>query len=507
MANRFENATRNLLMGVVNYMAWIILPFLLRTVIIYVLGEQYLGLNGLFSSILQVFNIADIGLSSAIQASMYQPIAEKDHQKISALIRFYRNVYSVVGIVILIISVCCLPFLPNLIQGTYPEDVNIYVLFMLYALNAALGYLLFSYSPILINAHQRGDITASVALVSKLLSCVLELVVLLVWRSIVLYVLCNVICTVTQNILNYIISRKRYPQYRCVGQIDRETKRSLYRNTGALLLQKVGNTLSTSFDTIVISSVIGLSSVAIFGNYQYISASVSQLINLVFSAIIASVGNSIVTETLQKNREDFRDISFWSYWLVGWCTICIICLMQNFEWIWTSGTMMLDDATMLMIALCFYFTNIRRPVCTYKDALGIWYTDKFKPLIGGIFNLTMNLILVRIWGISGVVISTILSYVLIEIPWENRVLFKQYFQEKTSGYYLDCGYMMLSTAVAGAMTYVCCRFSGYGVGHMLARMAICVVVPNVIMLLLNFWRNQFRSAWRIAQRILQIFRR
>lgn len=506
--SRSKNSIRNLLVGIINYMAWTILPFFLRTVIIYVLGEQYLGLNGLFSSVLQVFNIADIGLSHAIQASMYQPIVEKDHKKISALLRFYRNVYIVVGCVILAISACCIPFLPNLIQGSYPEDVNIYVLFMLYALNTSLGYILFSYAPILINAHQRMDITSAIALVAKVMGCVLELIVLLVWRSIVLYVLCNVMVTVIQNILNYIVARIRYPQYRCEGKIDRETERTLYRNTSALLLHKIGNMLSTSFDTIVISSVIGLSAVATFGNYQYISGAVSQLINLVFAAIIACVGNSIVTETVQKNWDDFRDISFWTYWLTGWCAICFICLMQNFEWIWTSGTMMLDDFSVIMIAVCFYFTNIRRPVQTYKDALGMWTADKFKPLVGGTFNLTLNLILVRILGISGVVISTSLSYVLIEIPWETRILFKKYFNKKTDKHFWECGYMMLSTVVAGLITYLCCDFRGNGMGHLMLRTVVCVIVPNVMMLLLNIWRSQFRTAWRIPRQFLRmIFRK
>ena len=507
MAGRFENSIRNIAVSFVNYLAWIILPFLLRTVIIYALGEEYLGLNGLFSSILQVFNIADIGLSSAIQASMYQPIAQKDYKKISALLYFYRKVYGVIGLVILLISIGCLPFLPSLIQGSYPENVNIYMLFLLYALNTVLGYLLFSEAPILINAHQRTDITANIALIAKLVTCVMEIIALLVWRSIVLYVLCNVLCTVSQNIMNYIIFRKRYPQYRPKGKLDVKTKQFLYQNTGALLMQKVGNTLSTTFDTIVISYVIGLSAVAVFGNYQYISGSVSQLIALVFTAIIACIGNSVTTETVQKNAEDFQDISFWSFWLVGWCAICIVCLIQNFEWIWTSGTMMLDEFSMLMIAVCFYFTNIRKPVCTYKDALGLWYADKYKSLVGGIFNLSLNLILVRMLGISGVLISTILSYVLIEIPWETKVLFRKYFHKSSATYYLDCGYMMLSTVVAGAVTYACCSFFGNKVLHFFLRIMICTVVPNIILLLMNFWRSQFKSATRILLRVLEIVRR
>ena len=503
MSNRTNHSIKNFIVGTINRIAWIVIPFVFRTIIIYVLGQEYLGINNLFSSILQVLNVADIGLGNAIQASIYKPIAEEEYDKVSALLKLYRNIYRVIGGAILVASIVILPFLPNLIKGNCPEDVNIYVLFLLYAVNTSLSYLLFAYASILINASQRMDLTGSVALISKLVTSVLQVVALIYFKDIVLYVACNVLCTALQNILNYIIVRKKFSQYTCAGKVDRETKSLLYKNTMALIIQKVGTTLSTSFDTIVISAFIGLSAVGIYGNYQYISQAVGSFLDLAFAAIIASVGNSIVKESLKKNKRDFNDLSFVNSWVVGWCTICLACLLQNFEAIWTSGTMMESDTTVLAIAVCFYVTYIRKIVLTYKDALGLWYADKWKPLVGGGFNLVCNIIFVRLFGVVGVVLSTILSYLLIEIPWENKIFFQFYLKDGPKGYYKDYAYMLLSTILAGGVTYFLCSFDGYGLKAFALRLMICAIVPNVIIVLLNCNRTPYRLVRERLSRIIE----
>lgn len=503
MNSRAKKSVRNIAVGTINKVVWIGLPFILRTIIIYVLGKEYLGLNNLFSSILEVFNVADIGLGNAIQASIYKPIANKEYDKVSALLKLYRNIYRIIGISIIVISFGFLPFLKYFINGSYPSDVNIYILFMLYATNSALSYTFFAYSSILINANQRMDLTSVVALVSKIIASWLQLISLLYFKNITLYVLCNVLCTAMQNVLNYFAAKKFFPQYSCTGQVDKEEKRKLFKNVVGLIMQNIGTTLSLSFDTIVISSFLGLSDVAIYSNYNFIASSVGAFIDLIFSAIIASIGNSIVEESLEKNKKDFDDFSFLNFWLVGWCTICIACMIQNFEWIWTSGTIMSSNLVAILISFKFYATYIRKNVRTYKDALGLWYIDKFRPLIGGIFNLTFNIILVKLIGISGVIISTILSYAIIEIPWENHTLFKHYFKNKVTEYYINYIYVASCTIFAGVITYFICRPFGYKFVDMCIRLVICIIVPNLIFILLNYKRPQFQAIIRLKRLILK----
>lgn len=503
MDGRAKKTVRNIAIGTINRVIWIAFPFAFRTIIIYVLGKEYLGLNNLFSSILEVLNVADIGLGNAIQASLYKPIANKEYDKASALLKLYRNIYRIIGIAILVISIGLLPFLKYLINGSYPSDVNIYILFMLYATNSALSYTFFSYASILINANQRMDMTSIVAIISKIFTSLLQLVSLLIFRDITLYVFFNVLCTATQNILNYWIVKKYFPQYSCTGKVSTQEKNKLFKDVISLIMQKIGITLSNSFDSIIISAYLGLSEVAIFSNYSYISSSVGVFLDLIFSSIVASIGNSIVEESLEKNTKDFYDFSFLNFWIVGWCTICLACLSQNFEWLWTSGKMMASNGIAILVAFKFYTTYIKKIVTTYKDAMGLWYADRFRPIIGGMFNLVFNIILVKTIGMAGVIISTILSVVIIEIPWQNKVFFKYYLKSGRKEYIKNYLYLAMVTLISGMITYFLCKPYEYNIKYFLVRLIICAIVPNLIFVLLNYKRPQFQAVIRLKKLILK----
>lgn len=492
MASRTDNSVRNIFYGGINRLTSIFIPFIFRTIIIYILGEEYLGLNTLFSSILQVLNVADIGIGTAIAASMYKPIAEDDKKTVSELLNLYRNVYRFIGCFVLVASLVVLPFLKNFINGEPPSNVNIYVLFLLYAGNTAASYFFFAYKIILVTAHQRMDLVEKVSTVTKLFTSVLQAVVLIVFKNITAYVACNVLCVIMYNLGCSFVADKYYPQYVCEGKVKDTVRKKIYKDTIALAYHKIGNTVSTSLDSIIISSFISLSSVAMYGNYNYICSAIGQFITLFFGGITASIGNSIAIETKEKNYEDFRKVSFINMWIVGWCAICLLCMLQNFILLWTGKRLLLDEATMIAIVCCFYATHIRKVVLAYKDAAGMWNADRFKPLIGCMVNLTFNIILVKYIGISGVVISTIISYICVEQPWETRVLFRDYFQKNVSSFYYEWVKMLTKTIIAAVVTYFICSRLPQSVLGLLFRGIVCVIIPNVILVLLNRRNQQFQ---------------
>ena len=126
-----KNASRNIVFGILMKIYQILLPFAIRTIIMYTIGVEYLGLNSLFTSILQVLNLAELGVGSAMIFSMYKPIAEDDSITICALMALYRLYYRIIGGVILVAGLVLTPFIPKLISGSVPPDMNIYILYLL----------------------------------------------------------------------------------------------------------------------------------------------------------------------------------------------------------------------------------------------------------------------------------------------------------------------------------------------------------------------------------------
>ena len=140
-----KNASRNIIFGVLLKVYQILVPFLMRTIMMYAIGVQYLGLNSLFTSILQVLNLAELGVGSAMVFSMYKPIACNDETTICALMKLYRLYYRVIGGVILVVGMLLVPFLPRLIAEDVPANINIYYLYILNLLATVLTYWLFAY--------------------------------------------------------------------------------------------------------------------------------------------------------------------------------------------------------------------------------------------------------------------------------------------------------------------------------------------------------------------------
>ena len=173
--SKTKNSSRNLVFGICLKVYQLLVPFLIRTIIIKILGIEYAGLNSLFTSILQVLNIAELGVGTALVFSMYKPIVEHDDKKICALMQLYKIYYRVIGLVILAIGLCITPFLSKLIKGDVPPDINIYVLYFLNLGATVLSYWLFAYKNSLFQAHQRNDVVSKVTILTNTVMYVLQI--------------------------------------------------------------------------------------------------------------------------------------------------------------------------------------------------------------------------------------------------------------------------------------------------------------------------------------------
>lgn len=502
--SRTHNSLRNIGFGIINRIISIVFPFIVRTIFIKVLGEEYLGLNSLFSSILQVLNLADLGFASAIVASMYRPIAEKNVEKVSALMALYRKLYKFIGLGILAVGVIITPFVGCLINGAPPQSVNIYVLWILYLANTVVSYLFYAYKVSLINAHQRNDITEKIGAACRVAFSVLQIVVVVAFKNIYLYVFLTVLNSIAYNLWCARECNKRYPQYVCSGELDKETKKQISKNVGALALQKIGNTVSVSLDSIVISAFLGLRTVAIYGNYYYIVSAVATFVNLIYGAITASIGNSIVTESREKNWQDLKKFFFLNTWLIGWCSICFICLFQDFMTIWMGKELLFGIGTVLCLVLRFYFEQIRKVILTYKDAAGMWWADKWRPIVGCIVNLILNIVMVKTIGVVGVMLSTVISYAFVEIPWETHALFKNYFGNNEKRYYIQLLTSTFCIFISGTATYFLCSIINCSpIISLIIKGVLCVIIPNLIFALLNIRNSDFAKSMMFVRNILK----
>lgn len=478
------------------------LPFITRTVLLYVLGTEYLGLSGLFSSLLSFLSLAELGVSNALVYSMYKPIAENDKAATRALLALYQKLYRIIGAIILVAGLVCMPFLRYFIKGDVPADVNLYVLYGLYLGNTVCSYFLFAYRGSLLTAHQRVDVDNLVNTVIPLINWCAQMLMLLVTRSYYTYVVFIPISTIVTNFVRLYYVKKLYPDLYAEGKVEPELETSIYKKMKALLGAKISTTVLHSADNIVISAFLGLSMVTIYGNYHYIMNAVCAFTGTIYSAICPSLGNSLVTESLEKNYRDFKKLTFINLWIVGWCAVCLLCLYQPFVRLWAGEELMLPFSVVILIVIYFIAYQGRRIVTTYKDAAGLWWEDRFRPFVMAGANLISNLIMVHFIGIWGIVLSTILS-LCISIPWETHTVFRYVFKRSPKEYYLMLLKFGSVLLLASAVTLGICQIASEGIPAILIRGCICVVVPNVIFFLAFRRREEFRQALQLAKKLLK----
>lgn len=500
---RTKNATRNIIFGVILKAYQIIVPFLMRTAMIYLMGVQYLGLNSLFTSILQVLNLAELGVGSAMIYSMYKPIAEDDNATICALMKLYKTYYRIIGLVIAVIGCALTPFIPKLISGDVPDNLNIYLLYLLNLGATVLSYWLYAYKNCILQAHQRVDIVSKVSLVTSTIQYALQLLVLWLFKDYYLYVIVLLATQALTNIATAMCADRIYPQFKPKGQIATEEKKAINNRIKDLFTSKIGGIIYDSADTIVISSFLGLTALAIYQNYFYILNAITGLITVVFSACTAGIGNSIVVETKGKNYKDLNKFTIIICWGAGFCAVCLLCLYQPFMELWVGKDLMLSSSAVICFVVYFFVRQLNSLFNTYKDASGMWHEDRFRPLVAALTNLALNLILVQFIGLYGILISTVLAIVCVGMPWLLHNLFTVIFEKKyLVGYLKNLLYYCFIILISCTITYfICTKVNAGLITTLVIRGAICVVLPNLIYLFAYYKRIEFTDSLLLVNKM------
>lgn len=501
--DRTKNAVKNIKSGIVLRVYQIIVPFFMRTAMIYFMGVEYLGLSSLFTSVLSILNLAELGVGAAMVFAMYRPIAEDDEATICALMALYRRYYRIIGLIIAVSGLAIIPFIPRLISGEVPRDVNVFLLYLLNLSATVLTYWLFAYKNCLLQAHQKTSVSSIITIITYTVQWCAQLFVLVVVKDYYIYVVISLLSQIMNNILTAVTVSRLYPRYEPKGALSADRVKEINGKIKDLFTGKIGSVVLSASDTVVISAFLGLTTVAVFQNYNYIAQSVITVMSMILSSVMAGLGNSFILESKEKNFRDMEKLSFMYLWLSGICVCCFLALYQPFMELWVGRELMLDYGIVVCVAVYFFVIVLNRFISVYKDAAGLWHEDRFNPLITAIINVSLNLMWVNRWGLYGILLSTVLSMSCVGIPWMLHILFTLFFNREQLAQFLRilCGFVA-ATAFSGllvAMTSAQIQLAP--LPKLMVSAFVAVLIPNLIFFTC-FRKNQnFRSALVFADKL------
>ncbi len=435
---RQKNSIRNSYTSVISNIITMLVGFISQAIFIKTLGSEYLGLNGLFTNILTILSFFELGIGGAIVFHLYKPIAKDDKKSVLALMQFYKRAYTIISIAILLVGLAILPFL-KVIVGQINIDVNIYAIFIIHLINTSSSYLL-SYKKNIIQANQKSYILNIVHILYVLLLNTFQMVLLIITHNYYIYLILRFAFQLLENVVDYFIANRLYPflKEKTKHKIDKNTKKDIFIKVKAMLYHQIGSSVINGTDNIIISSFLGIYYVGLYSNYYIVINAVSILCKQMITATTASVGNLLVsTESYQKKYEVFNKLRFFNFCLSFISGICILTIMEPFITVWIGSEYILTIFTTYVLAFNFFQKNQRSVYQTFKDSAGIWHEDRFIPILESLINITASIILLKIFGLPGVFLGTIVSGLLLWLYSYPKYVYTRLFNRGYKKYYFE----------------------------------------------------------------------
>ena len=505
--DRTEHVVKNLKFAAVSELVLAVLKFVSRRVFVLLLGKEYLGVSGLFTDILSMLSLAELGFSVSITYSLYQPVAQGNTTLIKSLMQLYRRVYRGVFVIVLAAGLSLTPFLDFFVKEM-PENIpNISLIYVLNVVNASVSYL-FAYKSTLLFVYQKKYIDSLIRTATALISTAAQIAVLLLTGNYVFYLFIAIVASLTQNIMISVKADRLYPYLReqDISPLPAEILQDIRRNVGAMILHRIGAVAVFSTDNILISKFVGIVTTGLYSNYIMIRGFLNVVVNALFNAITPALGNLNATETVQNRQAAFCHLNFFSAWLFGWMSICLLWLYDPFISIWLGGNYLLPRPVVLIIVVNFYVNSMRVPVANTKSVMGLFWDERYKSILEPPLNLVVSVLLAQRWGIFGILAGTLISTMALPFWVEPLGLYRHGLKQPVREYFLRYLEHVLLTAAAGWLTGLACSAAGQGFPGFLIRLLLCILIPNMVYLAVYCRTAEFcfmkETAGRIVKKLL-----
>ena len=489
--SRTSNSLRNAGSAIAGQLVTNLLRFACRTVFLRTLGKEYLGISSLYANVITILSITELGFSSAVTFSLYDPLARDDRDAVCALMHFFRNAYRVIAAIMLALGLALMPALPKLMTGV-TDKINIYHYYLLYLAQTVVSYLFFSYKSVLLIADQRKYTADLIAYACQILMALVQMAVLLIWKSFLAYTVLQIVCSALQNICTAWVVDRRYPYLRRKAPpLAPRERKDIIRRVYAMSLNKVSTAVGTSTDNLLISGFVSVLAVGLYSNYSMVVQIVQKFISSIFQALTSSLGNLYASGERAHSAFLFRCLNMLNNCLIILCTVCFLTLFQPFVTLWAGKDYLLPYPVVITVALNFATNYLQNVVQIYREACGAFVRGKYRPVATAVLNLGLSLVLVKRMGIAGVLWGSIISRLVTTWWFDAWLLCQTCLGISPRRYYLECGGTLVLSGLCAGVVELLFRSAAVSWPMLLGKGAAAVGLTGLVCLGLTFRTEEF----------------
>lgn len=484
----------------------ILLGFISRRVLIYSVGVEYLGINGLMTNILTIFSLAESGIGLAIGYSLYKPLAENNIELVKSLMRFYRTTYRILACLTAVIGLAFYPALPIFLKdNTAPQANIIYLLF----LGSSVCSYFWSYKTTLNSSDQNKYLYTIANTVTQIMVLIVKVFILYFTKNYIIYLCVELGSTLIKNIIFSFILDKKYPylKEKNVKKLDDKVKSELFTNIKSLFLGKIGYIISQCSDNLVISSIVSVAAVGMYSNYTTLVTSVSGFVTTFSGGVTASMGNLIASESKEKAYLIYKKIDFINYWLYTFSAIGLLCLTEPFITIWLGKDYVMSRGILFVSVITFYLKGINSGIDIAKNAAGLYYPDRYVPMFEAVLNLVLSIFLANRIGLLGVLIGTLVSFLVFSFWIKPYVVYRDVFHIQFKEYVLwESKKIIIALVIAIALFGIqsLIHISNVFI-ELIVKLIITVIVSNLLLVIIFYRTEEFDYIKMFCKTILVKF--
>lgn len=502
---RTEYSILNIATGLGGYAVNTIIGLVCRMVFTRTLSAEYLGISGLFTNILTMLSLAELGIGSAIVYALYKPLVEDDRDKVASLMKFYGKCYQIIGIIVAFIGLALMPFLNVLIKEQPEIKESLYLIYAIYLFNTASTYF-FSYRSSLIMAAQQNYVVTGINYLITIGQSIVQIIWLIMTHEYLGYLIIQSIGTLVYNVTVSVVAKRKFPYIaeKNIKPLEKEERNGLVQNVRALIIWKLSGLLVNSTDNIIITYFSGLAAVGLSSNYTLLSGTLNSLLNQLFNGVTASVGNLNAIESNEKKLSMFYALNLANFWMFGWAAIGIFVVSNDIVQLLFGESYVLPINIPFVIALNFYMVGMQSTVWTFKNTMGLFRPGRYLLIVTAVINLVCSIWLGKLWGLFGILFATAISRALTNTWYDPYAVFKYGLKEKVSAYFLRYGLYTFVLVVTGTICYEICSLFIFSLWtNVILEFIVCCIVPNAIFLLCYHRMVEFQYFKNLAKRLLR----
>lgn len=497
--DRVEKVKKNLVFSYITTFAKTLASFILRTIFIKILSEDYLGVNSLFTDVLNILSFAELGIGNVMNFALYKPVADNDKEKIKSLMAFYKKAYTTIAFVIAGLGLALVPFLDKIINN--PNNIeHITTFYLIYLYNTVVTYFV-SYKHSIANAEQNNYIVSIINTLSYLATVLVQIIALVCFRNYLIYLLSASVVLTIRLIIESKYFDKKYPLLteKNIEKLDDKELKTINKNVRGLIIHKLSDVCVNQTDSLLTSMFSNLAMVGLFSNYKMIMNAISGYISTIFTSTVSTLGNIVAVEKRETQLSLFNSYNFINFWIYGFSCLAFLFLLKPSIIILWGEKYTIDQYYVFFICLNFYIAGQLTAYCNFKAANGSFTDDRYLVLFSAILNLVISVILAKTIGLVGIYVGTTITY-LFEITVRPAMSYEKFTVGKVRDFYFNLLKYFLSVVLAGIVLHLLFKYLplGYDLLGYICKIIIVAIIPNVIFFLLYRKTNEFKYFENIA---------